>query len=538
MMKDKMLAIDLSDYPYPSKRAVVLGSQGMVATSQPLAAQAGMEALRQGGNAIDAAIAAAAALTVVAPTMCGIGGDVMAMINYHRKTYVLNGSGCSPEALSPDLLRDRGCQSIERTGPLSITVPGAPRAWADLSARLGRLPLRQTLRPAIEYAREGYPVNELSARAWRRHSEIYASQRGRHLEGWFSCFAPNGVTPKAGQIWQSRSHALTLNAIAETDSEEFYSGSLAGKIVDAVQTVGGVLSRRDLWLHKSTWEEPIQTDYRGYTISQASPNSQGLISLLALRILNGWNVEPFGSTNAVHTQIEAIKLAFALGYDLVAGRHGDRITEVLRPDAIATLRDQLIPNQANPSVHLASQGGTVCVASADSEGNMVSMLQSNFYGFGSGVVVPDTGIALNCRASAFTLDPARADYLCPGARPFHTLAPTLVSQGDDVIGALGVIGASMQPQGHVQLLTNMLDHGMNPQAAIDAPRWEWEGGTKIALEQRFPPQLTHGLQALGHQAYITAKTALFGRAQIILKDQDGVLIGGTDYRADGQVAAF
>jgi len=534
-----LLGSDLSHYPYASRRAVVLGMRGVVATSHPLAAQAGVHVLGQGGNAVDAAVAAAAALTVVASTVCGIGGDLIAMVRNAGRTYVLNATGKAPAGLSADVVVRAGHKTVPRLGPLSITVPGIPRGWADLCHRFGALSLQQVLTPAIDYARGGYPVNGLSAHAWRRYHEIFRKQGDAHFDNWFRTFAAEGSTPVAGQIWRSAVHAETLAAIAETNADAFYHGALARSVAQSVQAYGGVLSVDDLAEHASAWHEAISADFRGFTISQAPPNSQGLVSLVALKMLNQLPVRDVDSVEGIHLQVEVMKQAFAAAEACIAQGDLAGAEALLSDSSIERLLETIDPNGPARSGHSPSQGGTVCVVTADHVGNVVSLLQSNFYGFGSGVVAADTGVALNCRACAFSLDPNRPDFLVASARPYHTLAPMLISRGNDVIGALGIIGASMQPQGHIQLLSRLIDQRLNPQAAIDAPRWEWDGGLRLAVENSTPPSIIDALQERGHYAFSTHSRTQFGRAQIVLRDPDsGVLFGGTDYRAEGHVAVW
>ncbi|MFC4455528.1 gamma-glutamyltransferase family protein [Deinococcus sonorensis] len=512
----------------------------MVATSQPLAAQAGLSILQAGGNAVDAAIATAAALTVVEPTSNGIGGDAFALVWHGGQLHGLNASGGAPAALSLDALPG-GQMPVH--GWLPVTVPGAVRGWADLHQRFGRLPFEQLLAPAIRYARDGYPLSPVLARYWARAVQIYQARGLPIMEEWFRTFAPPGFTPRPGAVWASEGHARTLEQIAASAGAVFYEGELAAQIDRHARDTGGLLRAEDLAAHRSEWVQPISADYRGHRVWEIPPNGQGITALIALGILEGLELpDERDSVRGLHLQIEAIKLAFRDAHTHVADpRHVEVPTERLLSAAhFDELRGQIGEAALDPATRAPSQGGTVYLAAADGEGGMVSMIQSNYMGFGSGVVVPGTGIGLHNRGHNFNLEPEHPNALAPGKRPYHTIIPGFLTRQDGVpVGPFGVMGGFMQPQGHVQVILNTLRYGMNPQEALDAPRWQWLDGRRVEVEYGLGAHLSRELAGLGHTLSVQLEAGSFGRGQIIWRDPDtGVLAGGTESRADGLVAAY
>ncbi|GAA5346354.1 gamma-glutamyltransferase family protein [Planifilum fimeticola] len=533
-----MLQFDPLYYPHPSRRMAVYASGGMVATSQPLAAQAGMEMLRKGGNAVDAAIATAASLTVLEPTSNGIGGDAFALIWFQGRLYGLNASGPAPKGISLEAVKRAGHAEMPRFGWLPVTVPGAPAAWAACSGRFGRLPLTEVLAPAIRYAEEGFPLTPVLGKHWKRAAEVYRRLDGDLFAPWFDTFAPGGDAPEIGERWRSPDHAKTLQAIAETRAEAFYRGELAERIDAFSRTHGGYLRAEDLAAFSPEWVTPIQVNYRGFEVWELPPNGQGLITLMALNLLKGFDPAEFGVAS-VHRQIEAIKLAFADGKRWIAD---PRCREVpvaeLLSDAYAEERRKQIGERASdPLPGSPPRGGTVYLAAADGEGNMVSFIQSNYMGFGSGLVVPGTGISLHNRGCNFTLDPGHPNCLEPGKRPYHTIIPGFLTRDGRAVGPFGVMGGFMQPQGHLQVIVNTIDRRLNPQAALDAPRWQWVKGKEVLVEQLFPNHIAEALVRKGHDIRVLSDSASFGRGQIIWRIGDA-LVGGTEPRADGGVAAF
>ena len=531
-----------SDQPYASVRQPIYANRGMVATSQPLAAQAGLDMLKKGGNAIDAAIAAAACLTVVEPTSNGIGGDAFALIWVKGKLHGLNASGYSPKAISIEKLKEQGYSEIPETGWAPVTVPGVPSAWAAMSERFGKLPLTEVLQPAIDYARNGYPVSRTLARVW--NLEFHRFKRllkGEPFEHWFQTFAPKGRAPRIGEVWASPDHAATLQKIAETHAESFYRGELAEKIAQFSEETNGYLTFEDLAEYEPEWVDPICVNYRGYDVWEIPPNGQGLIALQALNIAEGFDFQHKDSADTYHKQIEALKLAFTDGQEYIADpRFMKMPVEALLSKDYAAERRRLIGDEAiTPKPGRPPKGGTVYLAAADREGNMVSFIQSNYIEFGSGLVVPGTGIALQNRGCSFSFDPHSDNALAPRKKPYHTIIPGFLTKENEAVGPFGVMGAFMQPQGHMQVMMNAIDFGLNPQAALDAPRWNWVAGKTIELEHTVPNHIAVALADRGHDVRIMVEPYSFGRGQIIWRDpKTGVLVGGTEHRTDGTVAAW
>ncbi|MEP0801340.1 gamma-glutamyltransferase family protein [Funiculus sociatus] len=528
---------NLTDYPYSSARRVVMGQQGAVATSQPQAAIAGMEMLLAGGNAVDAAVAMAIALTVVEPTSNGIGSDAFALV-WDAQLHGLNASGKSPQTLSPEHFA--GMWQIPPLGWLTVTVPGAVSAWRKLWERWGKLPFEQLFAPAIRYAEEGFPVSPETARAWKRAADIYLPLTAPEFQPFKEVFFPSGRAPAVGEIWCSEVHAKTLKAIAQTGGESFYRGELAQAIASFAANTGGILSKSDLAAHQADWVQPISTNYRGVTVWEIPPNTQGIATLIALNILEGYDLSqyPRESASSYHRQIEAMKLAFADIHRYVADSNFMEIpVEYLLDKAYAAQRRSLIGKNA---IALAEpglpKGGTVYLAAADSE-LMVSFIQSNYSGFGSGILIPDTGIALQNRASGFTLEAGHPNQVAAAKRPFHTIIPGFLTQENQPLGPFGVMGAPMQPQGHLQVVANLVDYGMNPQAALDAPRWRFIAGNTVLLEQAVSRNIALALAECGHNVQISAEPGMFGKGQIILR-RGGVLVAASEPRADGLALAW
>ncbi len=528
-------------YHCASRRNVVYATQGMVATGQPLAAQAGLEILRQGGNAVDAAIATAAALTVVEPVSNGIGGDNFALVWMKDQLYGLNSSGPSPQSISIASLNQSGITEIPAHGLIPVTVPGTPAGWVALSERFGQLPLEEVLAPAIRYAQDGYPVSPNAAAQWANAFRIYEKKlTGQEFKGWFETFAPEGRAPRAGEIVCLPDHARTLEMIAKTKAEAFYKGELADQIDEFSRKYNGYLRKSDLADFKPEWVAPISVNYRGYDVWEIPPNGHGIVALMALNILKGFDFKERDNLTTFHQQIEALKLAYADGLKYVADPNTMAVTTTqLLSENFAQQRRSLITNEAlEPFPGTPEGAGTVYLATADGEGNMVSMIQSNYMGFGSGIVVPGTGIALHNRGHNFTMEPNHANALAGGKKPYHTIIPGFLTKAGTAIGPFGVMGGFMQPQGHLQVLMNTIDFKMNPQDALDAPRWQWVGGKTIQVEPDFPAQFAQELAELGHIIEIQKDTGAFGRGEIIWRDAQGVLCGGTEPRTDGCIAAF
>lgn len=528
-------------YPYASKRKVVYGRKGMVATSQPLAAEAGLEILKKGGNAIDAAIAAAACLTVVEPTSNGIGGDAFAIVWTKGEIHGLNSSGYAPASISIEALKKSGYSEMPKYGWIPVTVPGIPAAWASLSERFGRLPLTEVLAPAIEYASEGHPVSPGIAASWNRAYNIYKKNLDPDLfKFWEDTFAPKGKAPQSGEIWSSKAHAETLKSIAESKARSFYSGELADKIDLHSKKFGGYLRREDLEGFKPQWVKPVKVNYRGYDVWEIPPNGQGMIALMALNILKGFEFHEKDNAGTYHKQIEAMKLAFADGHKYITDPSYMQVNiDGLLSEDYAKERRKLIGEKAEtPFAGTPPKGGTVYLAAADGEGNMVSYIQSNYMGFGSGIIIPGTGIAMQNRGHNFSLDPDHDNCLKPGKRPYHTIIPGFLTKDNKPVGPFGVMGGFMQPQGHLQVIMNTIDFHLNPQSALDAPRWQWIKDKTVEVEHSFPNSIAQELVSMGHDIKYTVDSIGYGRGQIIWRNDEGVLCGGTEPRADGTVAVW
>jgi gamma-glutamyltranspeptidase/glutathione hydrolase len=529
-----MIVQNLTDYPYPSGRRVVMGQRGAVATSQPLAAQAGMEMLWAGGNAIDAAVAMAIALTVVEPTSNGLGSDAFALV-WDGKLHGLNASGRSPQALTPEHFV--GMDHIPDYNWLSVTVPGAVSAWQSLSQRWGKLPFEQLFAPAIRYAEQGYPVSPETAIAWKEAERIYLPKHQPEFQAFNQTFFPNHRAPAAGEVWRSPAHAESLRAIAQTQGESFYRGKLAERIANFAAETGGLLTQSDLANHQAEWVDPIATTYRGVTVWEIPPNGQGIAAQMALNILEGFDLasQPRQSAEVYHWQIEAMKLAFADAHRYVTDPAWMEVgSAALLSKDYAAQRRQLIGTHAIPLAEPGfPQGGTVYLAAADGD-LMVSFIQSNFMGFGSGILVPGTGIALHNRGIGFSLAAGHPNQVAPGKRPFHTIIPGFLTQDGQPLGPFGVMGGPMQPQGHLQVISNLVDYGMNPQTALDAPRWQFIRNNLVLLEGSVPAGVVTELDQRGHK---TQLGNFFGRGQVILS-KNGVLVAASEPRADGLALAW
>ncbi|HAS74993.1 MAG TPA: gamma-glutamyltransferase [Clostridiales bacterium UBA8960] len=528
----------MSTYQFPSKRNVHYAKSAMVATSTPLAAQAGLDIIKKGGNAIDAAIATAAMLTVVEPTSNGIGGDAFALIWTSGKLHGINGSGPAPHRISAEAIQGAGHEKMPIFGMIPITVPGLPATWAALSERFGKLPLEVVLKPAIDAARDGFAVTETVAKYWekafQKYSEIFKEPV---YDEWFKVFAPNGNAPKAGEIWRSEAHAQTLEELAQTNCRSFYEGRIAAKIAHLSNANGGYIDVSDLRTYKPEWVEPIACDYRGYQVCEIPPNGQGISALMALNMLNQFDLKDFYEP---HLLIEATKLAMVDANAYVAdSNHMTFDYNRMLSSVYAESRAKLIGKQAlQPESGQPQSGGTVYLCTADVEGNMVSYIQSNYMGFGSGVVVPGTGIALHNRGNNFTLEKGHPNCIAGGKRPFHTIIPGFLMKDGAAIGPFGVMGGFMQPQGHVQVVTNTIDYHMNPQSALDAPRWQWMKDKHITVEPNFPESVITDLRARGHVVKVDEEIGSFGRGQIIWRTKEGTYVGGTESRCDGHIASL
>ncbi|HHY10734.1 MAG TPA: gamma-glutamyltransferase family protein [Firmicutes bacterium] len=513
----------------------------MVATSQALAAGAGMEILKKGGNAVDAAIAAAACLTVTEPTSNGIGGDAFAILSMGDELYGLNASGPAPLGISIDKLKKQGYEEIPRFGFVPVNVPGAPQGWAALAKRFGRLPLTEILAPAIKYAEEGFPASVILAKNWQRAFDIYKKNlKGEEFKPWFETFAPKGRAPKIGEMIRLPDHAKTLQLIAETNGAAFYRGVIAEKLDAFSKKHGGFIRQEDLADYQAEWVEPISVKYRDLEVWEIPPNGQGIVALMALNILKGFEFKEKDSLDTYHKQIEAVKLAFEDAQRYVTDPRYMKVkVEDLLSDAWSDEKRQRIGKTAlTPLPSREQPGGTVYLVTADEEGNMVSFIQSNYMGFGSGLVVPGTGVALQNRGHNFSFNPEHDNALAPGKKSYHTIIPGFLTRNNKPLGPFGVMGGFMQPQGHVQVVMNLADFNHNPQAALDAPRWQWKKGKKVDLENTLKQEIAAGLENRGHEITVTADNTGYGRGQIILRNKEGVYVGGSESRVDGAILTW
>ena len=525
------------DAVYASRRSPVF-ARNLVATSQPLATQAGLRMLQLGGNALDAALAAAIALTVVEPTGNGIGSDAFCILWHEGQLHGLNASGRAPAGWTPERFAHHS--AFPHRGWDTVTVPGAVSAWVELSRRFGQLPFARLFEPAIGYAEEGFLVSPVIAELWRRGAAELKTQ-----PGFAATFMPDGRTPAAGELFRAPGHARTLRLIAETQGEAFYRGELAHRIADFARQHGAALDEGDLAEHSTDWCGTIRQDFGGASLHEIPPNGQGIAALMALGILRSTGLAdlPVDSPDALHLQIEAMKLAFADVYAYAADlRYMTKVThDHLLDPAYLAARAALIDRRRAQvfGAGAPNEGGTVCLATGDAGGMMVSYIQSNYSGFGSGVVVPGTGISLQNRGYGFTLAEGHPNQVGPRKRPFNTIIPGFVMQDGAPLMAFGFMGGPIQAQGHVQVLVRTQLWGQDPQTAVDAPRWRHVAGLQVAVETAFPAAVLGALEARGHELVREPPDSAFGfgGAQLVRRI-DGGYVGGSDPRKDGHAGGF
>jgi len=555
------------DRPAPnpeSTRSAVLARNGLIATSQPLASAAGLRVMMEGGNAIDAAVTAAAVLSVVEPTMNGIGGDLFALVHDPKtgKVVGLNASGRSAYGATLDEFKRRSLTEVPSRGELSVSVPGVVDGWARLLERYGTITLERALQPAIEYARNGFAVSEIIAHQWAGVERVLARDPAAA-----AAFLPNGRAPATGQVFANPKLAASLEQIAKGGADTFYRGALAQAIVADLERRGGLLTARDFAEHRSDWVEPISTTYRGHEALEMPPNTQGIAALEMLNILEGYDVKALGHNSAayLHLLVEAKRIAFAdrdayvADFDAIAP---DALRMMLSKEYAAVRRKEIDMEQAardyapgrppeagrpEPRRSLGEggplhdkwpppTGDTIYLTAADRDGNVISLIQSLFGNFGAGIVAGDTGIVLQNRGSLFTLEEGHPNRLAPHKRPFHTLVPAMVLRDGRPFFSFGVMGGDMQPQGHVQVLLNLIDFGMNVQEAGEAARFR-HSGAGLALESAVTPDARFGLADRGHR--LIQGIGIFGGYQGILIDPaTGVLMGGSDPRKDGLAIGY
>lgn len=527
---------------YPSNRYCVTARNGMVCTGSNLASAAGLEILKKGGNAVDAAIATAAALTVVEPTANGIGSDAFAIVWMKDKLYGLNSSGYAPSKISADAVKAQGNEKMPVYGWTPVTVSGAPGAWAALNKRFGKLTLLECLEPAIKYASDGYPLSPMLAKMFERATNNFKKVLGDKPEykEWFRVFTKDGEPYHFGEIIKLPDHAKTLKLIGETNAKAFYEGEIAEQIVKQSNRDNGYFTLEDLKNYEPMWVDPISVNYRGYDVWEIPPNGQGIVALMALNILKNFEFTHKDDVECYHKQFEAIKMAFADGMHYVTDpKHMKVDYHELIAEEFGKERASEIKEYAQfPEFKELPKSGTVYLNTADAEGNMVSYIQSNYMGFGSGIVVEGYGITLQNRGADFSLDPSHYNYIQPGKRTYHTIIPGFITKDNQAIGPFGVMGGYMQPQGHLQVVMNMIDFHMNPQMALDAPRWQWNKDNTFTVEPGFNPAIVEALCAKGHNVQYANNRTSFGRGQIILKLENGVLVGGTESRTDSNIACY
>jgi gamma-glutamyltranspeptidase/glutathione hydrolase len=536
-------------------RSEVIATHGMVATSHPLATQIGLDVLKQGGTAVDAAIAANAALGLMEPTGNGVGGDLFAIVWDAKsgKLHGYNGSGRSPQSLSLKWFQDQGIKDIPPHGPLPVTVPGAVDGWFALHQKFGKLPMQRLLAPTIEYANEGFPVTELIAYYW-----ALSVPRLAKFPGFSEQFTRDGRAPAKGEVWRNPNLARTLAAIGKGGRDAFYKGAIARTIGDYIKAQGGFLSADDLAAHQGEWVQPVSTNYRGYDVWELPPNGQGIAALTMLNVLEGFDLKSygFGSVEHLHLLTEAKKLAFADRAQWYADPAFAKlpVAGLISKGYAAERRKLISMDRAAASVDAGhpplDEGDTIYLTTADQYGNMVSLIQSNYRGMGSGMAPPGLGFILQDRGEMFVLKDGHANSFAPGKRPFHTIIPAFITKDGKPWVSFGLMGGAMQPQGHVQIVLNLVDFGMNLQEAGDAPRLQHEGSTEptgqvaemqdggeINLESGFDYATVRGLMRKGHK--VTFADGPYGGYQAILRDQKNqVYVGASEGRKDGQAAGY
>jgi gamma-glutamyltranspeptidase/glutathione hydrolase len=538
-------------------RSEVIATQGMAATSHPLASQVALDILKRGGTAVDAAIAANAVLGLMEPTGNGVGGDLFAIVwdAGSRNLHGLNASGRSPRSLSLATLREelrkQGAKAIPPRGPLPVSVPGTVDGWFELHGRFGKLPMRDLLSPAIRYAREGFPITEVIAEGWARNAQLL-----KDYPNFADTFMPGGRAPAKGEIFRNPLLADTLSAIAQGGRDVFYKGDIARRIERYMRANGGYLTAEDLAAHRSEWVEPVSTNYRGYDVWELPPNTQGIAALQMLNILEAYDLRKmgYGSADYLHLFVEAKKLAFEDRARYYADPEFAAIPlRALVSKEYAAKRRALIDTRRAAKEYPADpealeRGDTIYLTVADSAGNMVSLIQSNYRGMGSGMTPDGCGFILQDRGELFSLEEGHPNVYAPGKRPFHTIIPAFITKDGKPWLSFGVMGGAMQPQGHVQVIVNLIDFGMNLQEAGDVPRVRHDGsseptgermrdGGKVVLEQGARPETVKALEARGHRVEVT-NDGDFGGYQAILRNAEGVYFGASESRKDGAAQGY
>lgn len=534
--------------PYPSIRTPLF-ARNVVSTSHPLAAQAGLRIMFKGGNAVDAAIAAAATITLVEPVSCGIGGDCFAILWDGKKLHGLNSSGPAPAAWNVEYFKRKygtdsaGLARQPKRGWDTVTVPGVVAGWAALHEKFGKLPFEELFEPAIEIAERGYTVPPVVAGKWARAADELKDQ-----PGFAQAFMPEGRAPAIGEQFRLAGAAETLKRIAQTRGRDIYEGELAEKIIAFSRECGGAMTLEDLRNYRPEWVEPISKDYHGYTLHEIPPNGQGIAALIALGIAERFDLRnvPVDSVRSQHIQIEAMKLAFADIYRYVSDPSSMPVTpEQMLDDNYLDSRAKLIrlDRAVQHEAGRPHAGGTIYLSAADESGMMISFIQSNYMGFGAGVVVPNTGISMQNRGVGFSMDPDSPNVVEGGKRPFHTIIPGFVTRQGKPVMSFGVMGGDMQPQGHLQTLVRMVDYDQQPQAACCAPRWKVNRDFTLDLESSMPASVIEGLSSLGHKLQSVNDPYMdFGAGQFIWRlsedNNEHGYVAASDARRDGQAVGF
>ena len=541
-----MPQFDPLKYSFASHRNIVYAKKGMACSTSPIASQVGLDILKSGGNAMDAAIAMATTLPLVEPTGNGLGSDCFALVwsEKDQKLFGLDGSGVAPMALSAEKVKEAGYTTVPMNGWLPTMVPGAASAWAELRRRFGTKSMAELMAPAIQYARDGFCIPVNVYKQWKAEVVRFTAAAEKEPEvfgPWLKYFTKDGRTYEPGDTFVNPDYAATLESLAATDCESYYHGDIMKKIVAFSNETGGFFAESDFENYKAQWVEPISVNYKGYDVCEMPPNGHGITALMALNMLKGLELSDSRETADVyHKMIEATKLAFVDTKKFVADPRYMRtkVSDMLS-DRYADVRRALITDKAvYPEAGDPSCGGTVYFCVADGMGNMVSFIQSNYNRFGSGIVIPGTAITIQDRGANFSLDPESDNYLEGGKKAYHTIIPGFLMKDGKAVGPFGVMGGFMQPQGHVQVVVNTVDYHMNPQECLDAPRFQWVGEKKVQLEREVPADIALKLADMGHEVTIVNSNLGMGRGEIIWRLEDGTLVGGTEPRADGTIAAW
>ena len=541
-----MPQFDPLKYSFASHRNIVYAKKGMACSTSPIASQVGLDVLKSGGNAMDAAVAMATTLPLVEPTGNGLGSDCFALVwsEKDQKLFGLDGSGVAPMALSAEKVKEAGYTAVPMNGWLPTMVPGAPSAWAELRRRFGTKSMAELMAPAIQYARDGFCIPVNVYKQWKAEVVRFTAAAEKEPEvfgPWLKYFTKDGRTYEPGDTFVNPDYAATLESLAASDCESYYHGDIMKKIVAFSNETGGFFAESDFENYKAQWVEPISVNYKGYDVCEMPPNGHGITALMALNMLKGLELSDSRETADVyHKMIEATKLAFVDTKKFVADPRYMRtkVSDMLS-DRYADVRRALITDKAvYPEAGDPSCGGTVYFCVADGMGNMVSFIQSNYNRFGSGIVIPGTAITIQDRGANFSLDPESDNYLEGGKKAYHTIIPGFLMKDGKAVGPFGVMGGFMQPQGHVQVVVNTVDYGMNPQDCLDAPRFQWQGGKHIQLEQEVPAAVAEELRRRGHEVEVVSDRIAMGRGQIIWRRSDGTLVGGTEPRSDGAIAVW